>query len=380
MSNEMPITKNAGIDSIVPQKNTDPKFVFEVGEGREGKEKPPVWVRLKADLSKQYYANIYAELVEGDERGGEVDEAVRAELAKILLSGGQLRTAEGIMHQPNQLNGTLIVFTPGLPGDSNVWFEKNHVPILLEKGYTVLALRHLGTKAQSGVFTDEAKTTDKSSVYVNCAEREAMNEPIGGENEQNLETMALEGAVAINAIGQNFKEIKFVSHSAGAVHTLYDFASGAIDKEHLPKVSSIINLSGYIGGDDEKYRTFTPLEYYEWCKQFINMGDANTNVALVKRMFQQVYENPSAVPGSAMVVSVNPPDDEYVTLTGAENFQQVLKRGLVIDDRTQSKELYGGDVHDLANLQPETLVRLLNMSYPKSKHTVSVHDKKGKQK
>ncbi len=345
----------------IGEQNIDPSRTFEV-------EKNKVWVSLQAEVAEPYYKTIEEELA-----GGAVDSAARQGLEQTLSRKGAPRTAEGIIHSPEKPNGTLLIFTPGLPGDSNVWFENKHMPLLLEKGYTVLALRHLGTKMQSGIFADDAKTIDKSSVYIHCEKRRGIEEQIGGGREEHtLEEMALEGAVAVNALGQDFEDIKFVSHSAGALHTLYAISSGAIDEKHLSKVSSLVNLSGYIGGDDEAYRTFTPEAYYRWSRQFISMGDENINVALVQQMFKSIYENRSQFPKQAMVVSVNPSNDEYVTLAGAENFQHVLRRGLVIADDTQSKEVYGGEVHDLGNLQPETLLKFVEMQYPKAKHNVSL--------
>ena len=346
-------------------ENFEAQFPLVVGKDKEHEAQ---WRCLTADIAESYYDKISAELAEGA-----VEDAARPGLESALLRQGQTRNAEGILHSPKEPNGTLVIFAPGMPGDSNVWFEKKHVPVLLEKGYTVFALRHLGTKQESGVRVNtEAGEVDKSSVYINCPERRNIPEQIGGGDEpQSLEEMALEIAVVINALGGDYKDIKIVNHSAGGVNTHYAIASGAIEAKHLSKISSIVNLSPYIGGDDDAYRTFTPDGYYEWAKQFVNMGDANTNVALVRRMFQTVYENRSAVPENTMVVSVVPQGDEYVTLKGADRFQEYFQRGLVIDDKTQSTK-YGGEKHDLANLQPDTLLRLIKMQYPKSKHKISV--------
>ncbi len=75
-----------------------------------------------------------------------------------------------------------------------------------------------------------------------------------------------------------------------------------------------------------------------------------------------------------MVTQVNSPDDEYIPPSAAKKFHNFLGRGLKITDETQSQS-DGSEFHDLKNLRPETLIRLLKMHYPKAKHSATMRSK-----
>lgn len=260
-------------------------------------------------------------------------------------------------------NATLVLFEPGLPGDSVAWFEHNQVRTLIESGYSVFVMRHLGTR------TD----TENADALIHCPDRVAKGvaletKVIGEQKEYNLAEIAQEPALAVNAIGKYFDNIVQIGHSAGALHNAY--AINHIQPELRDKIRNFISLLGYLGGREERTQNFSDLKgYYEYCREFIRMGDAEENTKLVQQIFDEVHKN--GIPDNIMVTQVNSPQDEYIPISSAKKFQDFLGRGLSIVDQTQ----FEADFHDLKNLQPETLLRLLKMHYPKSRHSVTVNQR-----
>lgn len=282
----------------------------------------------------------------------------------MRFRGEQNETAEGKLFLPEgKSNDSLVLFEGGLPGDSASWLEGKHVPAFLEKGYTALVMRHLGTKT-------DAEGAEK---YVHSPERIARGQEtgetaIGGTQEFSLLDIAREPAVALKALGNNFSRIVMVGHSAGALNNAY--AIRELPPETQKKVENFVALAGYLGGVDERKENFSDLKgYYEYCRRFINMGGPEKNIEQVKTLHDRVLQD--GLPEETMVTLVNAPQDEYLPLTGAEKFQDTLGRGLRIVDETESEP----EFHNLKNLRPETLVRLAEMRYPKSKHTVSVRER-----
>ena len=145
--------------------------------------------------------------------------------------------------------------------------------------------------------------------------------------------------------------------------------------EITDKVRSFVSLAGYIGRYDENkdffdkkgiFNSVKMKEYYEYCNNFIAMGDSGKNVELKKGVLKSIYESP--IPENINLISVNSPKDEYVTVESAQEFRDFTGRGLGITDETQSEP----EFHDLKNLQPKTLLRLLEIYHPKSKHAITV--------
>lgn len=270
--------------------------------------------------------------------------------------------SEGKLFVPkNKGNGSLVIFEMGMPGNSASWMEGRHVPTLLKEGYTSLVLRHRGTRTDS----------EQASELLNAPERIERGAAtgrivIGGERERDLRDIANESAVAMRTLAPSFEKIKLVGHSAGALN--HAFALSHVPPEARDKVSHFISLSGFVGGMEGRTEAFSDLEkYYEYCRRFIDMGDPKQNAELLEHeIIPTLYRE--GLPDQTQVVTVNSPQDEFFTLDTARRFQEFLERGVRITDETQFKP----DFHDLNNLRPETLSRMLSMYAPSRKHAAIV--------
>lgn len=274
---------------------------------------------------------------------------------------GEKGEAEGKLFTPVGKNlNSLVVFEPGMPGDAVGWMEKKHVPELLREGYTVLVLRHLGTR------TD----TEYASTYIRCLERQAkaqaeQTHALGDKPEYDLETLSHEPTVALNTLGPQFRDIKMIGHSAGALFNANALAEA--DPEVREKVSSYVSLSGFVGGIDERAPAFSDIRgYFAYCAKHLNMGSPERNEVALRKIFECVYASKDTISPHTMVTQVHSPLDEYLTFRGAEKFHEFLNRGLLISDETETTP----EFHDLKALQPQTLIRLLALEHPESKHSV----------
>lgn len=265
------------------------------------------------------------------------------------------KVAEGKVFVPEDgQHGKLVIFDPGMPGSGVVWMEEKFVAPLLKNGYTVTVLRHLGAKTQGERFKKNIHSPERS---------EKSNNTIGN-GQYDIEGISHEVEVATNAMGEQFKDISLIGHSGGVLNIISSIKD--IDQKIQAEINRIISLSGFV---DEDSLNIDLEKFYEYCKKYLNMGEAHKNVQTVEKMFKEIYNRGNKVlPDNTMLIQVNSPKDEFFDLKGAEKFKELLTRGLNITDETQTES----EFHDLKNLQPKTLLRLLEMHYPKSKHDVSV--------
>lgn len=297
----------------------------------------------------------------------------------VTLQNPDGKKVEGKFFASGEGSEKLLVFEPGMPGDGNTWMEERLVPELIRNGYSVFCVRHCGTKVNA----------ENSGKYVHCPERIAKETgnaaavigKIDGKTEYSLLDIDEETGTAIEALQKNFKELFLVGHSSGAEAIALSLSK--LPKEVTDKVRSFVSLAGYIGHYDPEKDLFDTKGifnsekmkgYYEYCKKFIAMGDAGENVKLKKRVLQSIHESPLSE--NINSVFVNSPKDEYVTVESSEEFRDSALggRGLRIIDETQSEATKAAktEFHDLTNLQPKTLLRLLQIYHPKAKHTVTV--------
>ena len=220
------------------------------------------------------------------------------------------KVIEGKLFIPKTSNEMLIIFEPGMPGDSNVWMEEKFVPEFLKEKYTTFCVRHRGTK------TD----VDGSNNYISCEERiksglDNGENIIGSKEEYTVEDIAREPETALNILAPKFKSINLIGHSNGAAGHAYSLNN--LPKEITNKVRNFISLAGFISKYDKEKDFFDAegrfngegmVQYYEYCKKFINLGDTNKNVELQKKIFNLIYNK--EIPGNINLILVSSPKDE----------------------------------------------------------------------
>ncbi len=284
------------------------------------------------------------------------------------------RIVEGKMFQPKENgNRSILIFEPGMPGDSNLWMESKHVPKLLEKGFSVFCIRHGGTQVNN----------ESAPTYVNCPERVAAGQEreldfIGCQDPTTITEIDREPEIAMRALAGSFDSIYLVGHSNGGSSELYSLTN--LPEEITDKVRSVVSLAGFIGSYDQETDQFDregrfdsagTNGYYEYCNKFLNMGDLAENVEEKKKVFERIYSH--KLPEHIQLSLITSDKDEYIPLSSAKDYQEYAGRGIRIIDKTEDTP----DYHDLKNLQPETLLRVLSIYHPKSKHSVTFGNESG---
>ncbi len=293
----------------------------------------------------------------------------------VKLFGSRGETVEGKFFVSGEGQEKLLIFEPGMPGDTNKWIESEILPELIRQGYSVFCIRHSGTKIN----------VENSDKYINCPERikrsfSEQNAVIGktaGKNDYTLEDIAYEPKTAIEALQKKFKQIFFLGHSNGVLGMAFSLAE--LSKEITDKVRSFVGLSGFTGryiaetdcfDAEGRFNSQMMKEYLEFCSKFISLGSIDKNIELQKNTLAALYKSP--LPGNINLVLVNCPKDEFIPIESSKEYREFIGRGLGVTDKTQNV----ADFHDLKNLQAKTLVRLLEIHRPKSKHTVTVKKEK----
>jgi len=305
-----------------------------------------------------------------DNEKTEDGENIPGEAFWIKIKDGN-QSVEAKLYRPKNESDSLLVFAPGMPGDSSTWFEEKHVKKLIEDGYTIIAVRHNGTKLN----------IEGENDYVHSEERiqkglKNEQETLGEQKKYTLEETAKEYETILKIIAKKFKDIKIVGHSSGVLNLAYSLSN--LPKEITDKIKNFVSLSGFIGKYDKEKdffdlgSKFSPQElknFYTYCNESLNLEDPNKSVEQAKLIKEKIYSH--KYPENINFIQVTSDRDEYIPLESSKTFQDHLGRGLRVIDKTQKE----GDFHDLKNLKPETLLRFLNMYHPTGKHSVEFTNK-----
>lgn len=280
-----------------------------------------------------------------------------------IARDGQVQS-EGKLFLPSEERDQshLVLLTPGMPGETFCNFvEKRFANPLLREGYSVLALRHLGTWMH----------TRSSRECIACPERERVGkalqqQTLGEQMPYDFRELVGEITEALRALGPSFKRISLVGHSSGALGEA--LALQEIPEEVRQKIRHFVSLAGLVGGTEHLrwwLRNRIMLTIYLWqCQEVIHLKSPSVNIHKLENMFRDLYRH--TLPAHIMPISIHSPKDELIDPLAAERYRQHNGRGLHIVDRTEDPYY-----HRLTNIQAETLLRLLHMYHPNARHTVT---------
>lgn len=280
------------------------------------------------------------------------------------------KKAEGKLFVPKEGVGEkLIIFEPGMPGNSTIWMDQRHAPKLVKEGYTVLILRHLGTR-----MTDEKAKKE----YLGCDERVEKGKKVMGneeflgvEGECDVEAMSHEVSTAVNNIAQNFKEVNLIGHSSGSLNVLYDFDN--IKPEVQGKIKRVVSMEGFVHKALMDLKEKMTLEdFYAYCNGVLNIGSAERNVNKAEEMFSHIEnQGKDLLPKETTFIQMHVAEDDYFLLGPIKDLQDKLGRGITVVNETQldEKDEVPTEPHDLGDLKTEDLLQFLTISGPELNET-----------
>lgn len=295
------------------------------------------------------------------EQGGQ-----KAEWQVIEKDGHQV---EGVYFASDNPNGELVLFIPGAPGDGVSWFEEKDVPLLLEKGYNVFSSRHGGvlpTEDNRPVFHNDERFNQGSNL---------------GDEEMTVTGWLKESEILLEHFSG--QPISIVSHSFGGLsvgHSMVEMDQkyGQSDQNPNKNIKRWVNLSGVNYDADtflKKYKDGWQWYFDELLSKKCNIKDIAAEMASLEAA---VNKSASGLGRSESIrgvslVSVNPPEDELVGEEAGQQLKDSLGKGLVLRDKTITKT---GDnfIHDFLHLEPQTLLRLLEMRKTDRSHTATLGD------
>jgi len=320
---------------------------------------------------------------ESETRDTEVDNSVEAETffdftewglngKWLKLSTKDGKTVEGAYYQSGESNNEVIVFHPGLPGDTVVRFEEDFVGGLLDQGYDVFVARHNGLQ---NLADNEALFHNKSRV--------GKEEDISGESLDWFN----EPQVSISYFAQQEKPITLITHSfsgTAAANSFIEMAKNGVDSSPAQKVKKWIIASAPIWGvedndilDPDKNLSVEDLR--NACQYFAQQYTMPVEGG-VDKFLEKTLETlrlidsqiGDSMPDNTEVIGIYPESDKLVSPKIGTNFFSKLPRGVLLRDKYVPED-ESEDGHDFKSTRAEDLLRIIKLKTSKSKHTFDIN-------
>ncbi len=284
------------------------------------------------------------------------------------------KTVEGAYYQAGKSNGEVIIFHPGLPGDTVGRFEEEFVGVLLEQGYDVFVARHNGLIIQDG---NENLFHNKSRI-----------DKDGDISGESLDWFS-EPEVSVSYFAQQEKPITLITHSfsgtAGA-SSFVEMAKEGVESSPAQKIKRWILASAPIWGmKDEDVldpdRGLSVEDLRSVCRYFATKyvmpaeggSDkfADRTIEVLRSIDSQIG---ASIPENTEIVGIYPESDKLVSPQVGVDFFSKLPRGVLLRDKSVSEDK-SYDGHDFKQARVEDLLRIMQMQISKSKHTFNINNK-----
>jgi hypothetical protein len=301
---------------------------------------------------------------------------LRGKWMYLLVDG---KSVEGAYYSSGN-NKKIVIFHPGLPGDSVVLFEERFVGRLLSEGYDVFVARHNGLKS-----IDEIKYLNNNNLVTNSInlfhnkKRIDQKTPISG----NPSDWFYEPQVAIDYFARQYSEITLVTHSFSGICAANSFIG--LNKSSKSKIKKWILLSASIwklGQDDlldpARNLSFSGLrQYCDYFETIYNLSP-KSNAGLLFEEIKQKLEIinkhiTDSVPENMEVIGIYPENDSLVSPEIGINFIGKLKRGIVLRDGYLPQQ--GEEPHDFKHATAENLIRIIRMKTSNRFHVFGINKK-----
>jgi len=290
----------------------------------------------------------------------------------LRLSTQNGKIVEGAYYQADKSNNEVIIFHPGLPGDTVGRFEEEAVGVLLSQGYDVFVARHNGLKIQEG---NENLFHNKSRIDVN-------NNILG----ESVDWFS-EPQVSISYFAQQEKPITLITHSFGgttAASSFVEMAKNGIESSPAQKVKKWILASAPIWAPQEDgildpIKSLSVEDLKNASQYFAQMyampAEGGTDKFVEKTMAElRLIDSQIGIsmPENTEVIGVYPESDKLVSPQVGVSFFDKLPRGVLLQDKYDPKN-DAEDGHDFKRARVEDLLRIIKLQTSRTKHTVSIN-------
>lgn len=290
----------------------------------------------------------------------------------LHLSSSDGNFVEGAYYQADNNNGEVVIFHPGLPGDTVARFEENFVGPLLQEGYNVFVARHNGLKKQENneeLFHNKKKSEGEDGIP---------GQPLDWFTEPE---------VSIKYFSQQNKKITLLTHSFSGITAANSFIKMTEENPAMDwaqKVNKWILASASIwdlGKDNflDPERNLTKEDMLEYCKHFASRYSMDT-ISGPEILLQKILETLESIglkirdslPEDTEVIGIYPQNDKLVSPQIGINFLNKLKRGIILRDNHAPPD-EDIDLHDFNHAEADNLLRILKMKTSKFKHIFDIN-------
>jgi pimeloyl-ACP methyl ester carboxylesterase len=274
----------------------------------------------------------------------------------VFKHGG--RVVEGQVFEPNTTSRKLILFCPGFPGAGATVFEQRHAASLVDAGYTLVVLKHNGTRLQG----------PQAPQMINNASR-LMQARVNGETHlgggpSTAGDWLLEPLTALGILADKFDDIHIIGNSFGALSSMWSLTMPDAPVEKVRTLLLMAGAQGFHGGGN-------PADVMRiWRPEFVSVARITEKVTLnapdqvvadIRECYQElpirIKDLTTDIKLKYLVVS----HDELLHLSDTEEFQAAIGgRGEVfIDDIDKAYPDHGLIAHDMPDYPTEKLLEIL---------------------
>jgi len=267
------------------------------------------------------------------------------------------RRVESQIWEPETPTGKAILFCPGFPGRGATMFEQRHAAELVGQGYSIIVLRHAGTRLD----TPDAPFMLNNSSRLQSGRTKGETHLNGGPS--TVADWLLEPLTALHWLNGRYDRIDILGNSFGAVSVLYSLTR---PKAPLTKIGALVLLAGAQGIDNDPakgiMRIWSPaLLANPLLAERVTLDPPASIFATLKAAYNEIPPLVKALPSTIAFKYVAVRNDEILQVSDAETFQSAIGgRGeLLINETDRGYSHLGILAHDMPDYPTAKILELL---------------------
>lgn len=268
------------------------------------------------------------------------------------------RIVEGQVFEPDTPSRNFILFCPGFPGAGATVFEQRHAASLVEAGYTLVVLKHNGTRLQG----------PQAPQMINNAAR-LMQARVRGDTHlgggpSTVEDWLLEPLTALKTLSDKFDDIHIIGNSFGALSSMWSLTMPDAPLDRIKTLLLMAGAQGFHGPENpmDVMRIWRP-EYVSVTRitEKVTLNAPDQVVAAIRKCYQELPIRMKGLTTDIKLKYLVVSRDELLRLSDTEEFQAAIGgRGeIFIDDIDQAYPDHNLIAHDMPDYPTEKLLDIL---------------------